>query len=153
MIKRLLSSIFAIIACILICAEGYSQSAKLKGRVSDAATKEGLFGVNVMVASESVKTGTSTDFDGNYEIALPNGSYKVKYNYIGYANQNYTITIAGKDIVQDVALAQDAEIIDEVVVTGGKYEQKLQDITVSMEVLKPQMIENKNTYNIESSLN
>ena len=38
-------------------------------------------------------------------------------------------------------------------VAAGKYEQKLQDVTVSMEVLKPQTLENKNTYNIESSLN
>ncbi len=106
-----------------------------------------------MISSENVKTGTSTDFDGKYEIVLPEGTYKVKYNYIGYANQNITTTISGKDVVQDVVLSQDAEIIDEVVVAAGKYEQKLQDITVSMEVLKPQMIENKNTYNIESSLN
>ncbi|MBO7652299.1 MAG: TonB-dependent receptor plug domain-containing protein, partial [Bacteroidales bacterium] len=155
MIKRLLSNIFAIVACIVLCADGYSQSAKLKGKVTDEATKEGLFGVNVMVTStnEKVKTGTSTDFDGNYEIALPAGSYKVKYNYIGYKNHNEDITISGTDITKNVVLAQDAEIIDEVVVSAGKYEQKLQDITISMEVLKPQAIENKNTYNIESSLN
>lgn len=152
MVKHLLSGIFAIIVCILVCAEGYSQSAKLKGRVTDDAN-EGLFGVNIIVSSENVKTGTSTDFDGKYEIVLPDGTYNIKYNYIGYENQFFTITIAGKDVVQDVVLGQDAEIIDEVVVVAGKYEQKLQDITVSMEVLKPQTIENKNTFNIESSLN
>ena len=155
MIRRLLSSIFAVLALAIFCANGYSQSAKLKGKITDEETKEGLFGVNVMVTStnEKIKTGTSTDFDGNYELALPEGSYKVKYNYIGYKNHNETITISGTDVTVNVALAQDAEIIDEVVVSAGKYEQKLQDITVSMEVLKPQMIENKNTYNIESSLN
>lgn len=152
MVKHLLSGIFAIIVCILVCAEGYSQSAKLKGRVTDDAN-EGLFGVNIIVSSENVKTGTSTDFDGKYEIVLPDGTYNIKYNYIGYENQFFTITIAGKDVVKDVVLGQDAEIIDEIVVVAGKYEQKLQDITVSMEVLKPQMIENKNTFNIESSLN
>ena len=155
MVKRLLSSIFAVLAMTVFCISGYSQSAKLKGKITDEATKEGLFGVNVMVTStnEKVKTGTSTDFDGNYEIALPSGSYKVKYNYIGYKNYNENVTISGSDVTINVAMAQDAEIIDEVVVSAGKYEQKLQDITISMEVLKPQMIENKNTYNIESSLN
>ena len=155
MVKRLLSSIFAVLAMTVFCISGYSQSAKLKGKITDEATKEGLFGVNVMVTStnEKVKTGTSTDFDGNYEIALPAGSYKVKYNYIGYKNYNENVTISGSDVIINVTMAQDAEIIDEVVVSAGKYEQKLQDITISMEVLKPQMIENKNTYNIESSLN
>lgn len=155
MAKRIVTSIFTVILCVLLCTNSYSQAAKLKGKVIDDATKEGLFGVNVMVAStnEKVKTGTSTDFDGNYEIQLPEGEYKVKYNYIGYKNQNVTITIAGKDVNQDITLAQDAEIIEEVVVAAGKYEQKLQDVTVSMEVLKPQTLENKNTYNIESSLN
>ena len=155
MIRRLLSSTFAVLVFAFLCISGYSQSAKLKGKITDEATKEGLFGVNVMVTStnEKVKTGTSTDFDGNYEIALPSGSYRVKYNYIGYKNYNENVTISGSDVTINVTMAQDAEIIDEVVVSAGKYEQKLQDITISMEVLKPQMIENKNTYNIESSLN
>lgn len=155
MVRHLLSSIFAVLALAIFCANGYSQSAKLRGKITDDATKEGLFGVNVMVtsANEKIKTGTSTDFDGNYEIVLPKGSYKVKYNYIGYKNYNENVTISGSDVTINVTMAQDAEIIDEVVVSAGKYEQKLQDITISMEVLKPQMIENKNTYNIESSLN
>lgn len=155
MVKHILLSILTVLTSVLICANVYSQSAKLKGKVTDDATKEGLFGVNVMVTStnEKIKTGTSTDFDGNYEIVLPEGSYKVKYNYIGYKNHHEDVTISGSDVTKNVVLAQDAEIIDEVVVSAGKYEQKLQDITVSMEVLKPQMIENKNTYNIEQSLN
>ena len=100
MVKHLLLRALAVLAIAIFSATGYSQSAKLKGKVTDEATKEGLFGVNVMVTStnEKVKTGTSTDFDGNYEITLPEGSYKVKYNYIGYKNVNETITII-RDII------------------------------------------------------
>lgn len=151
MVRRSLLSVLI----ILLAISAYSQSAKLKGRITEDATKEGLFGVNIIVHShdEKLKTGTSSDFDGNYEITLPKGSYKVKFNYIGYKNHNEEITISGSDVTINVSMVADAEIIDEVVVSAGKYEQKLQDITVSMEVLKPQMIENKNTYNIEQSLN
>ena len=50
MAKRIVTSIFTAILCVLLCTNSYSQAAKLKGKVIDDATKEGLFGVNVMVA-------------------------------------------------------------------------------------------------------
>ena len=34
----------------------------------------------------------------------------------------------------------------------GKYEQKIEEITVSMEVIKPSLIENKNTTNIQTAM-
>ncbi|HYG52694.1 MAG TPA: TonB-dependent receptor, partial [Flavobacteriales bacterium] len=40
--------------------------------------------------------------------------------------------------------------LETVVVSVGKYEQKLEEVTVSMDVLKPAMLENKNTMNCET---
>ena len=38
------------------------------------------------------------------------------------------------------------------VVISGKFEQKIEEITVSMEVIKPSLIENKNTTNIQTAM-
>ncbi|HRD39883.1 MAG TPA: hypothetical protein PLC65_14735, partial [Bacteroidia bacterium] len=35
---------------------------------------------------------------------------------------------------------------------SGKFEQKLEELTVSMEVIKPDLIHNKNSTSIESAL-
>ena len=37
-------------------------------------------------------------------------------------------------------------------ISAGKFEQRLEEITVSMEVIKPNLIENKNTTNIQTTL-
>ena len=39
-----------------------------------------------------------------------------------------------------------------VVVSAGKFEQKIEETTVSMEVIKPSLIENKNTTNIQTAI-
>lgn len=137
----------------------YSQSVRLYGIVTDADNKEGLFAVNITIKSKNkedkVQLGTSTDLQGNYEIKLGPGSYTIKYNFVGYAVYEEQITLSNNETSKklDVVLRQHAEIIDEVVVSAGKYEQKLSELTVSMEVLKPKAIENNNTYNVESILN
>ena len=155
MIRRTLLGIFATVAFVFLCADAYSQSAKLKGKITDETTKEAIPIVNISVKSTDgkVSTGTSSDFDGKYEIKLSSGTYKIEYTCLGYRTHNEKVNISGTDVTKNVVLTQDAQIIEEVVVSAGKYEQKLQDITISMEVLKPQAIENKNTFNIESSLN
>ena len=42
--------------------------------------------------------------------------------------------------------------LNTVVISAGKFEQKLEEVTVSMEVLKPQLIESKNVVNMEEAM-
>ena len=49
-------------------------------------------------------------------------------------------------------VATNTKILETVVVSSGKFEQKLNEMTVSMEVIKPQLITNKNTTSIETVL-
>ena len=58
---------------------------KISGKVTDAATGELLFGVNVMVVGTTI--GAATDLDGSYFIInLPPGTYSVKASMIGFAS-------------------------------------------------------------------
>ena len=50
----------------------------------------------------------------------------------------------------NVTLETSARALDMVVVSAGKFEQKLGDVTVSMEVIGPQLVENKNTTSMEN---
>ena len=52
----------------------------------------------------------------------------------------------------NIFLEQDSEQLKTVVVSAGRFEQNLEEITVSMEVMKPSLIENKNTTNIETAI-
>jgi iron complex outermembrane receptor protein len=138
----------------------FSQTVMLSGKVIDDSNKEGLYGVNIIITNANEflankkQLGTTTDFDGVYNLALYPGTYKVKFVYIGFEEVEKTVElVVGKPVVIDINLAPSAEIIDEVVVSAGKFEQKLSDVTVSMEVLKPQIIESNNITRLDQAIN
>lgn len=94
-------------------------SKDIKGKVVDE-DGEPLIGVNIAVDGSS--TGTITDIDGNFSINVPTTS-KIVVSYVGYATQ--LIPVSKTDFYQ-VIMKQDAEMLEEVVVTalGIKREQK-----------------------------
>ena len=83
----------------------------LTGTVTDE-TNVPVPAVNVII--QNTTTGTSTDFDGNYSIEVSNGDV-LEFSSLGFATQ--TITISGQTTL-DVTLAEDAALLDEVVVVG-----------------------------------
>ncbi|MDD2387316.1 MAG: TonB-dependent receptor [Bacteroidales bacterium] len=148
------------IGALLIHFALFSQTVLLSGKVIDKDNQDALYGVNIIITNadelltNSKQMGTSTDFDGNYKIALYPGSYTVKFVYIGYEEIAKTLDLeVGKPIVLNVEIYQKAEIIDEIVVSASKYEQKLSEITVSMEIIKPSTIENNNSFDMSDALN
>ncbi|MCK4678999.1 MAG: TonB-dependent receptor [Bacteroidales bacterium] len=128
----------------------YAQKSGLKGTIIDANTRETLVGVNVIIDSIS---GVSSDIRGNYSLDLDPGRYEVIFKYVGYHTEQRTITINFGDVrTLNIELSQMPIELDMAVVTAGKFEQRLSDVTVSMEIIKPAFIENTNTTNIESAV-
>jgi iron complex outermembrane receptor protein len=73
---------------------------------------------------------------------------------LGYKIQKQVIDIVVDDTLFVNFVMPDANtLLEEVVVSAGKFEQKLSDVTVSMEVIKPALLENKNTTNLEQIMN
>ncbi|MEL6670119.1 MAG: carboxypeptidase-like regulatory domain-containing protein, partial [Bacteroidota bacterium] len=88
----------------------------LSGTITDA-DGEALFGVNILIESNS--SGTISDFDGNYELSIPEGVQNIIFSYTGYSTYELNILIEdGKSYSQNISLSQDALLLDELVVTG-----------------------------------
>lgn len=88
----------------------------ISGNVKDKAGVP-LPGVNVIV--DGTTKGAVTDFDGNYSITnLEDGTYTLSATFIGYAKTSKSVTIEGGDITVDFTMAEDAQSLDEIVVTG-----------------------------------
>jgi len=123
----------------------------LKGKIVDSKTGETLIGANVVIDDV---TGTATDIDGNFTIKVAPGVHKVLCRYLGYDSQTQNITIvAGKEFTLNIALVESATDLGTVVVTAGKFEQKIEEVTVSMAVIDPSLVENKGTTNMETAIN
>ncbi len=151
----IMKKIFFISAAVLISiAHTFAQTGTLKGTIMDK-NDDPLYGVNVMIEQKNsdFTTGGITDFDGKFSFELNPGTYDVKIQYVGYTNIEKVLEIkSGEAAELDITLQEKTEIIDEVVVSASKYEQKLSDVISSMEVIKPQMIENTNTNSMKDAI-
>ena len=76
--------------------------------------EDGLGLPGVSIIETGTTNGTITDLDGNYSVRVPEGA-TLTYSFVGYAAQ---IVEVGNQSVISFALQPDAELLDEVVVTG-----------------------------------
>lgn len=123
----------------------------LKGKITDAETRLPLTGAAVIA---DTLHGTISDSRGNYVILLKPGRTQIKYQHIGYKTVFKTIDLALSDtLVIDISMVTDITMLDEIVVTAGKYEQKLSDVTVSLDIIKPGRIAVTNATSMEMIIN
>ncbi|MEL6637965.1 MAG: carboxypeptidase regulatory-like domain-containing protein [Bacteroidota bacterium] len=70
---------------LLLTSSLVHAQATLYGKVTDEETEEELIGANVIAYQNGViVSGTSTDFDGNYQLELDPGIYHLEVRYVGY---------------------------------------------------------------------
>ena len=85
----------------------------ISGTITDSDTGEPLIGASILVVGTS--TGTITDYDGNYELVVPDGSDQIRVSYTGYSAEAFTV-VPGQ-ATYDFQLGA-GELLDEVVVVG-----------------------------------
>jgi outer membrane receptor protein involved in Fe transport len=146
--KRIL--ILSIIIFFCYSNKLFSQKAVLQGVVTDEKTKETLIGVNIIVSKE---LGVVTDENGRYRIEVPAGTHSITFRYVGYTEEVKIFRfLEGELKTLNIAMARELRMLDAVVVSAGRHEQKLSDVTVSMEIIKPSMIESNNITSLEGAI-
>lgn len=124
----------------------------LKGIVTDALDKEPVIGASVFDPTDKTH-GSITDINGNYELKLAPGKHTIICSYVGMQTDSFVVDIEEEKISEHNFVLESASTqLETMVVSAGKYERKLEEITVSMEVIKSTLIENKNSSNIKGVL-
>lgn len=136
--KTILTTFFM----FLLIQLGTSQS--VSGTVTDAAGSA-IIGANIQV--DDTNLGTVTDIDGTYSIDVSGGD-RLVISYLGYKTQ--TIDINGRSQI-DIAMADDAELLDEIVVVGYGV-QKKSDLVGSVSSIKGAELTTLATGNATSAL-
>lgn len=120
------------------------------GTVRDAASGEPLVAVNI---SADRRTGTISGQEGEFSLDLATGDHLIEFYYVGYERVSREVTLnRGENIQLEIEMAVSSRMLDEVVVTAGKFEQKLSDVTVSLEVLKSHQLSNQNITSLDMIL-
>lgn len=121
----------------------FAQEKTISGTVSDESGS--LPGVSVIIKGGT--TGTETDFDGKYSIKTKTGDILV-FRYLGYKPVEKTV---GTSNTINVTLAEDANVLDEIVVVGYGTSTK-QAFVGTAAVVKQEQLEVKNFSNVSQAL-
>ncbi|MBR0065094.1 MAG: SusC/RagA family TonB-linked outer membrane protein [Paludibacteraceae bacterium] len=119
-----------IFLCLTLTVAAFADIS-VKGKVIDADNSEPMIGVSILVKGTAI--GTVTDFDGNFEMKVPDKAV-LQLSYIGYK----TIEIRAVDNMQ-IIMESDAQQLQEVVSLGysavKKAELSSAVVTVSADQL------------------
>ena len=120
---------------LCICLASISATAQevISGKVTDEIG-EALIGVSVIV--QGTNTGTVTDIDGNFSLEAASDAV-LQISYVGYKPQ--TISVNGQSSLS-IALGENAELIDEVVIIGYGSVKK-SDVTGSVSSVKAEELQ------------
>ena len=123
----------------------------LSGTVLDA---EGVPLVGATLHVVGTTTGATVRMDGTY--ALPLSTYagtsvRIRCTFIGMETAEKTLFVRGDD-TWNLVLAQKALEIGPVVVSAGRFEQRAEEVTVSLDVLPPRIVEQRGTTSLENAL-
>jgi outer membrane receptor protein involved in Fe transport len=122
----------------------------ITGIIADSTTQESLLGVNVK-AGETL--GTSDYIDGKYELELVAGVYDIEFSYLGYASLVKTVTItSGKTVVMNISMMEEATLLEQATVTSSKFKKPLGEVTVSLAIISPDLLENTNSSSVNQAL-
>ena len=88
---------------------GQNSEEIISGKVSDEKG-DPIPGVNIFIKNTS--TGTISEFDGTYQLAIPSESQFVVFSYIGYLTVEEPIN--NRSII-DVILIEDTQQLEEII--------------------------------------
>ncbi len=136
--RILLTGILLTLALPVISQE---KQGKIKGRVINASTNEGVPFATVVISGTT--TGAMTDFDGNYTFTgIEPGYIQLKASSVGYESyvSNSFLVTRDKTVSVDLPISESVVGIDDVVVKASPFRKKL-DSPVSVRIIGIQEIE------------
>lgn len=125
-------TILGAIMLLMIAVIAQAQNISVRGTVLSNTDDEPLIGASVVC--EATKAGAATDIDGNFQIVVPEGA-ELTVSYVGFI----TTTVKAQDNMT-IRLAENSELLDEVVVVGYQTVRKA-DLTGAVSVVSTKSLE------------
>ena len=147
LLRQMQKSVLIICLAFMSTAIGV-QAQTVSGLISNTAG-ETVPGSYITSGTNAVASG----FDGKYILTLSPGTHTLSCSFIGMATQTKSFSLnEGQDVVWNVVLETEARVLDMAVVSAGRFEQSVAEVTVSLEILQPALVESKATTSLESAL-
>ena len=107
-----------------------------------------LAGATVQI--EALKVGTTTDYNGNFELKnVPVGTYQLKISYLGFETITQEVVVnAGQSTSVNLNMKESSNQLDQIVITANKKPQKITDVPATVNVISAQDIEEHVGFNV-----
>lgn len=132
---------------LLLASQVNAQDKTVTGTVTSKSDGLPLPGVTVRVKGS--RQGALTDGKGKFSLTVPNGATTVDISYIGYVNQS--VIIPNSNVIS-VSLSEDAQQLDQVVVTALGISRKKNELPFAAQELKAEDITRTRDINLVNSL-
>ncbi len=129
LVPLLLLILFLLTTTLAWAQQRYSVS----GYIKDASDGEVLIGATVAISSSG--KGTTSNVYGFYSLTLPAGEYQLVYSYIGYQSKAVEVNL-NQDQTLNMELNSGDIALEEVIISGERAEDNVQDVKMSRETLK-----------------
>ena len=128
-----------------------SQYGTIKGTVK--SNKGDILQGAAVIYRSDITVGCITNEFGAYELKLPPGKRKFTCRYTGMISDTFSLNVKSNETSTfNITLEEVMFELESVDIKVGKFDKPIEEQTVSMVVIKPQLIENKNTRSIETVL-
>jgi outer membrane receptor for ferrienterochelin and colicins len=136
-------------ALFLLCAAPLAaQNGTLTGRVTDKESGQPLEGAQVQMVGAAQATGSLTNAEGIYRLALPAGTYSVVVQYLGYvtARQDLVEILAGQTTAVSIELESTTLALDPIVYSASRGQpEKLVDAPATTHLVGRMEIQERTT--------
>ncbi|NTW68277.1 MAG: TonB-dependent receptor [Chlorobiaceae bacterium] len=139
-VSRFVLSAFCLTATLLPLPALGADYGIVKGKITDKADGEGVYGASVSIAGTTI--GTTTDMNGNFTLPnVPAKQQKISISIVGYAPASQVVTVANGQTYQvNLQLGQTTIMASEVVVGASLYKQDRLDVPVTANVVSQEKI-------------
>lgn len=119
---------------------------EIKGIILDKNTKQTLVGVKIF---SNEKQGAISDSEGKFQLSYKNFPLELTFTLSQFDTLKQTVTTPQ---FLEIELSETVTEISMVVITAGRRQQSVEEVPISMEILKPTLIDNKGISNLEQAV-
>lgn len=139
---------------IVLCLIGFlatfisaQESVSLSGRIVDNQN-EFLPGATVSSGTVGVMSGS----DGKFVLDLKKGIYTIQVSYLGMEKIDTVINMYQSISNIEFILYPSSSILETATITAGRHEQSVSESSVSIEIIKPALIQSTNVNSLDEIL-
>lgn len=127
---------------VVLCASHFAQAQVLKGTILDYETQQPLAGVTIIFDTNQ---SSISDQSGRFFITKKKNTIaELRLSMVGYQTKSITVASDGSDL-GSITLVPKSDMLNEVVVSAGRYEQNINEVAVSMQTINPKQLTQNNS--------